>query len=100
MNREIKFRALDQNGNWQYGTYYYGCMYPTSFNGHYVNDTNIDENTLGQFTGLKDGEKIDVYEGDVIGRVGFFNKVVVYHKNGFYTYSVNNPERLFPLSLD
>ena len=65
--REIKFRALDDKGKFQIGTYYHGVLYPTSFRGHYVNDTQIDEKTLGQYTGLKDnkGRGTEIYEGDV-----------------------------------
>ena len=72
---------------------------------HFENDCMWDTTWLNtsycmQFTGLQDGEKTDVYDGDVIGRERFFSKVVLWHKNGFHTYSINNPERLFPLSLD
>ena len=66
MKREIKFRGKDHNGKWHYGTYYFGVMYPTSFSGHYINDVLIDENTIGEFTGLKDKNGKEIYEGDVV----------------------------------
>lgn len=61
-----QYRAKDFKGKWQYGTYYYGCMYPTSWSAHYVNDENIDEKTLGQFTGLSDKNDIEIYGGEII----------------------------------
>lgn len=67
----------------------------TPFNTRYHNDT-----TVMQLTGIKDGKGNEVYEGDIIGRTSFFDKVVIWHKNGFYMYSVNNPEQLHPLQLD
>ncbi|CAB4183628.1 YopX protein [uncultured Caudovirales phage] len=100
MKREIKFKAKDYKGKWQIGTYYYGVMYPTSFRGHYINDEQIDEKTLCQFTGIKDrnGEGVEVFEGDKIGRTSFWDKEIIWDKCGFYTISVNNPERKFPLT--
>ena len=100
MKRVVKFKAKDYKGNWQVGTYYFGVMYPTSFAGHYVNNTLIDEKTLCQFTGIKDrnGEGVEVFEGDKIGRTSFLDKEIVWDKCGFYTISVNNPERKFPLT--
>lgn len=65
MKRVVKFKAKDYKGNWQVGTYYFGVMYPTSFAGHYVNDTLIDEKTLCQFAGKIDKNGKEIFESDI-----------------------------------
>lgn len=106
MNREIKFRALKDdmsNCSWVYGCLLYINEIPRI----QVENTDVIYSTClkgteGQFTGFKDknGKGNDTYEGDIIGRQGCFHEVIVWHKNGFYTYSINNPERLYPLYMD
>ena len=64
MKREILFKAKDFKGNWQIGSYYYGVMYPTSFRGHYINDEQIDEKTICQFTGAVDKKGVKIFEND------------------------------------
>lgn len=64
MKREIKFRAKNKNGEWIVGDIHLQCKTPHI---HYVGDKYlIDVDTISQYTGLKDINGKEIYEGDII----------------------------------
>lgn len=102
--REIKFRG--HNGvEWIHSECIYFNEFPT-LNDRLIHMPNEDDENcdilnietwdtvggLGQYTGLKDRDGIEVYEGDILSHTKSGKEYickVVYSNSGFYTHGIN-----------
>lgn len=72
--REIKFRAKDHEGNWVYGDLHLNHKMP-HIHPFENNRTFINTKTIGQYTELEDENGKEIYEGDIVDWMFFYNRI-------------------------
>lgn len=104
MQREIKFRGKRiDNGKWVYGDFRSeeNCIAVPCYIRHFgigYDVYPVDPDTVGQYTGLKDKNGREIYEGDIISARGII-LTVKYIGGVFFACNVDSNIDKYPLYI-